>query len=73
LWVFLFSTPVWLLFEIYNFRLNNWEYVGIPIETYVRWPGYLVFFGPVLPRPFRDGTFLKNLASPGTFEEDRFR
>ena len=61
LWIFLFSTPVWLFFEIYNFRLNNWEYVGIPIEMYVRWPGYLVSFGTVLPGLFETETFLKNL------------
>ncbi|MCH8819821.1 MAG: hypothetical protein IIB03_05810 [Acidobacteria bacterium] len=61
LWIFLFSTPVWLFFEIYNFRLNNWEYVGIPIEMYVRWPGYLISFGTVLPGLFETETFLKNL------------
>ncbi|MEE8349877.1 MAG: hypothetical protein V3R94_09920 [Acidobacteriota bacterium] len=61
LWVFLFSTPVWLFFEIYNFRLNNWEYVGVPIETLLRWPGYLISFGTVLPGLFETETFLKNL------------
>ena len=64
LWIFLFSTPVWLFFEIYNFRLNNWEYVGIPIEMYVRWPGYLISFGTVLPGLFETETFLKNLGVP---------
>jgi len=38
--VFLFSTPLWLFFEIYNFRLDNWNYIGVPIATYLRWPGY---------------------------------
>ena len=61
LWIFLFSTPVWLFFELYNFRLNNWEYVGIPIETYVRWPGYIISFGTVLPGLFETETLLKNL------------
>ncbi|MDA2932996.1 hypothetical protein MYX82_01495 [Acidobacteria bacterium AH-259-D05] len=61
LWVFLYSTPVWLFFEIYNFRLNNWQYVGIPIETYVRWPGYVISFGTVLPGLFETETLLKNL------------
>ena len=62
LWVFLYSTPVWLFFEIYNFRLNNWHYVGIPVETYLRWPGYLISFGTVLPGLFETETFLKNFA-----------
>ncbi len=59
-WVFLLSTPVWLLFEAYNFRLNNWFYVGVPLETHIRWPGYFVAFGTVLPGLFETATFLEN-------------
>ena len=60
LWVFLFSTPLWLFFEISNFRLNNWHYIGIPVEAYVRWPGYAMAFGTVLPGIFETETCLKN-------------
>jgi hypothetical protein len=26
----LFSVPAWLIFELYNLRLRNWAYVGVP-------------------------------------------
>ncbi|HXK59457.1 MAG TPA: hypothetical protein PLP42_06125 [Acidobacteriota bacterium] len=59
--VFLFSTPLWLFFEIYNFRLDNWNYIGVPIATYLRWPGYFVAFGTVLPGIFETATLLRNI------------
>jgi hypothetical protein len=62
--VFLFSTPWWLLFEIYNFRIHNWSYMGVPIEKYIRWPGYFVAFGTVLPGVFETRTLLANLGLP---------
>ena len=61
LWIFIYSTPVWLFFEICNFSLNNWYYTGVPAETYLRWPGYVLAFGTVLPGIFETETFLKNL------------
>ena len=61
LWVFLYSTPVWLLFELYNLRIGNWAYLGIPAEIYWRWPGYFVAYGTVLPGILETETFLKNL------------
>ena len=59
-WVFFYSILVWLFFEIYNFRLNNWFYLGVPAETYLRWPGYLIAYGTVLPGLFETETLLKN-------------
>ncbi len=61
LWVFLLSTPVWLFFEIYNFRLDNWNYLGVPSNVYVRWPGYFIAFGTVLPGIFETVTLVGNL------------
>jgi hypothetical protein len=61
LWVFLYSTPVWLFFEIYNFSLNNWHYIGVPAEIHLRWPGYVIAFGTVLPGVFETETLLMNL------------
>lgn len=61
LWVFFLSTPFWLFFELYNLRLQNWHYLGIPAEIYVRWPGYFVAFGTVLPGILETETFLRNL------------
>lgn len=70
LWVFFYSTPVWLFFEIHNFWLNNWHYIGIPVETYVRWPGYVLAFGTVLPGIFETENFLRNF---GVFTQIRGR
>jgi hypothetical protein len=64
-WVFFFSTLVWLFFEIFNFRLDNWFYLGVPSETFLRWPGYFVAFGTVLPGLFESHTLLKNLGAIG--------
>lgn len=61
LWAFLFSATLWLFFEIVNFRLDNWNYVGVPFETWIRWPGYFVAFGTVLPGIFETATALLNL------------
>ncbi|MFB3903364.1 MAG: hypothetical protein ACE15E_07920 [Acidobacteriota bacterium] len=61
LWVFLFSTTLWLFFEIFNFRLNNWNYVGVPFQTYLRWPGYFIAFGTVLPGILETETMVRNL------------
>ena len=61
IWIFLYSTPVWLLFELYNLRINNWAYLGVPVEMYWRWPGYIVAYGTVLPGIFETEAFLRNL------------
>ncbi len=35
------SVPLWTIFEMYNFRLQNWTYVGVPIS----WPAALLGYG----------------------------
>ncbi|MFQ5904875.1 MAG: hypothetical protein ACE5JO_14425 [Candidatus Binatia bacterium] len=70
LWVFFYSTPVWLFFEIHNFWLDNWSYTGIPSEAYVRWPGYVLAFGTVLPGIFETENFLRSF---GVFTQLRGR
>ena len=61
IWVFLVSTPAWLFFELCNFRLQNWHYLGVPSEWWVRLPGYFLAFGTVLPGIFETRTLLQNL------------
>ncbi len=61
LWAFLASTPVWLLFEVFNFRLQNWHYIGVPPEMWIRLPGYFLAFGTVLPGVVETATLLRNL------------
>lgn len=59
-WLFFLSTGVWLFFEAYNFRLHNWSYIGVPVEPYLRWPGYFIAYGTVLPALFETETLLRN-------------
>jgi hypothetical protein len=35
------SIPLWLIFEAYNLRLENWTYVGVPLG----WPAALLGYG----------------------------
>ena len=60
-WLVCFSVPTWLFFEVYNFRLENWQYLGVSEAIYVRWPGYVVAYGTVLPALFETERLLRNL------------
>lgn len=37
----LVSVPLWMVFELYNFRLRNWTYVGVPVS----WPAAVLGYG----------------------------
>ncbi|MHC1744681.1 MAG: hypothetical protein AB9873_16855 [Syntrophobacteraceae bacterium] len=43
------SILFWLIFELFNFRLQNWHYSGVPAERWLRWAGYAISFATVLP------------------------
>jgi len=43
------SVTIWLVFELFNFRLQNWHYVDVPSSLFLRWLGYAVSFATVLP------------------------
>jgi hypothetical protein len=65
------SVMIWLVFEGFNLVLKNWHYVGVPKEIIIRWPGYFVAYGTVLPAILetRDllsalGIFEKSLVKP---------
>lgn len=57
----LISVPWWLLFEAFNFRLENWHYIGVPGALSVRWAGYAFSFASVLPGIFEVRDLLLNL------------
>lgn len=63
--LFLASNLTWLVFEVFNFRLNNWHYTGVPLEDWIRWPGIFVAFGTVFPGLFETAMLFKNLQLPG--------
>jgi hypothetical protein len=48
----LLSLPLWLIFEAYNLRLQNWAYVGLPKNLAARWLGYAWSFMTIIPAIF---------------------
>jgi hypothetical protein len=46
------SVTIWLIFEVFNFRLQNWHYVYLPASRGLRWFGYTIAYGTVLPALF---------------------
>jgi hypothetical protein len=48
----IWSAALWLAFEVVNFRLQNWYYVGIPRDWIARGPGVFLSFATVLPGIF---------------------
>jgi hypothetical protein len=45
----LLSIPLWLIFEAYNLRLQNWTYVGVPLNWLAAWVGYGWSFATIFP------------------------
>jgi hypothetical protein len=43
------SIPLWLTFEIYNLRLHNWTYVGVPKQWWAALVGYGWSFATIWP------------------------
>src|SRR3990172_601114 len=48
----------WLLFEIYNFKLVNWVYVGMPKEMWLRDFGFFWSFATIPPAIFETADLL---------------
>ena len=45
----LVSVSLWLLFELFNLRLQNWSYHSLPESHWERWLGYSIAFASVIP------------------------
>jgi hypothetical protein len=43
------SVPLWLIFEAYNLRLQNWEYTGVPRSLALGLLGYCWSFATITP------------------------
>ncbi|HEY2932556.1 MAG TPA: hypothetical protein VGK99_12500 [Acidobacteriota bacterium] len=67
----LFSAAFWFVFELYNVRLHNWIYRGVPMERAVRWPGYFISFGTVLPGVFETVRWLEGRFQGAGRDESR--
>ena len=45
----LISCGFWCVFELINLRLENWFYINIPFQEIVRYTGYFLAYGTVIP------------------------
>jgi len=55
------SVPVWLVFELFNLRLKNWSYQGVPASLPERWAGYFIAFATVIPALKIIAAFIRSL------------
>jgi hypothetical protein len=55
------SVACWLLFEVYNLRMRNWYYVGVPEHPLARNWAYLWSFATILPGMFETADVLEGL------------
>lgn len=53
------SVPLWLVFEAYNLRLANWEYVGLPDNPVLTGLGYVWSFATIWPAIFETADLLR--------------
>jgi hypothetical protein len=50
--VLFWSVVVWLFYELFNLRLQNWYYVNVPADRLGYWSGTAIAFATVLPAVF---------------------
>ncbi len=55
------SIPLWLVFEAYNLRMQNWTYVGLPANPVLRTFGYGWSFATIWPAIFETADLLQAL------------
>lgn len=56
------SVPLWLIFEAYNLRMENWSYVGLPENLLVRSIGYGWSFATIWPAILETADLIEALA-----------
>jgi hypothetical protein len=55
------SIVLWVIFELYNLHLVNWEYINLPDNMALRLFGYCWSFATILPAIFLTAEFLEAL------------
>jgi len=55
------SVPLWLIFEAYNLRLENWAYVGLPASPWLSGLGYAWSFATIWPAIFETADLVRAL------------
>lgn len=61
----LWSVPLWLIFEAYNLRLENWMYIGMPEPLWEQALGSAWAYATIIPAIFESADLLEAL---GYFE-----
>lgn len=57
----IWSVPLWLIFEAYNLRLENWAYVGLPANPWISGLGYTWSFATIWPAIFETADLMRAL------------
>ena len=60
----LLSIPLWLIFEAYNLRLQNWIYTGVPLGWTGALLGYGWSFATITPAIFETSDLVQALLPP---------
>jgi uncharacterized membrane protein len=55
------SIGVWLIFEVYNFHLQNWIYLGVPENPLLRNLSYFWSFATIMPGVFETADLVESL------------
>ncbi len=66
------SIPLWMIFEVYNLRLHNWIYAGLPSNSALRVIAFVWAFATIWPGVFTTATLLRAMdwnAQPEPAEE----
>jgi hypothetical protein len=64
----LLSIPLWLIFEAYNLRLQNWTYFGVPLGWPAALAGYGWSFATITPAIFETSDLVQALMPPVPIE-----
>lgn len=59
--LFPLSIVLWVIFELYNLHLVNWEYINLPDNMALRLFGYSWSFATILPAIFLTAEFIERL------------
>ncbi|MGR3178517.1 MAG: hypothetical protein ACUZ8E_10715 [Candidatus Anammoxibacter sp.] len=55
------SILFWVIFEVYNFHLHNWEYIGLPQNNLVLCIGMAIAFATIMPGLFLTSELIETL------------
>ncbi|MFQ6081874.1 MAG: hypothetical protein ACE5WD_00765 [Candidatus Aminicenantia bacterium] len=54
------SVFTWLIFELFNLRVDSWSYHHLPENIFKRWLGYFLGFATVIPALWETASFIES-------------